>query len=101
MFVDFGDATKVYKDLEESLAGRPGLNLESPGLYYNQFLANVLMSMGVPKEEWETFTELTPNGPKKSDPTKGYGFHYVDPKRAQDYAAAKLVMSDKLPVITS
>ena len=33
--------------------------------------------------------------------TKGYGFHYVDPERAQDYAQAKLVMSDKLPVITN
>ena len=78
----------------------PGLHLESPGLYYNQFLANVLMSMGVPKDEWEHFTEITPQGPKHSSPTKGYGFHYVDPKRAQDYAQAKLVMSDKLPVIT-
>ncbi|MEC8022413.1 MAG: DUF1552 domain-containing protein [Myxococcota bacterium] len=101
MFVDFGDTTHVYDDLQPQLAGRPGLNLESPGLYYNQFLANVLMSMGVPKDEWEGFTEVTPEGPKKSDPTKGYGFHYIAPQRAQDYAQAKLVMSDKLPVITN
>jgi hypothetical protein len=50
--------------------------------------------------EWEKFTEFTVDGPGKSTPTKGYGFHYVDPKKAADYAQAKLVMSDKLPVIT-
>jgi len=39
-------------------------------------------------------------GPSKSTKTKGYGFHYIDPYRAADYAQAKLAMSDKLPVIT-
>ena len=101
MFVDFCDTTKVYDDLEDYMAGRPGLIPESPGLYYNQFLANALMSMGIPKEEWENFTEYTADGPKKSDKVKGYGLHYVKtPQLAQDYAKAKLVMSDKLPVIT-
>ncbi len=101
MFVDFGDTTKVYDDLKDYMAGRPGLIPESPGLYYNQFLANALMAMGIPKEEWENFTEFTADGPKKSDKVKGYGLHYFDkPERAQDYAQAKLVMSEKLPVIT-
>ena len=59
------------------------------------------MSMGLPKEEWETFTEFTVDGPDKSTPTKGYGFHYVDADRASHYEQAKLVMSDKLPVITN
>jgi hypothetical protein len=59
------------------------------------------MSMGVPPGEWENFAEFTTLGPKQSNPTKGYGFHYVDPKRAKDYAQAKEVMGDKLPVLTS
>ena len=101
MFVDFCDTTKVYDDLKMNIAGRPGLILESPGLYYNQFLANALMSMGIPKAEWENFTEYTTEGPSKSDKVKGYGLHYFKkPERAKDYAQAKLVMSDKLPVIT-
>ena len=98
MFVDFCNTTKVYPDLE-IYADLPLTN-ESPGLYYQQFLANALMSMGVPAEEWETFTELTPDGPAKSNPTKGYGFHFVNANKAADYAEAKLKMSDPLPVIT-
>ena len=100
MFVDFSDQTKIYPHFEKMIAERPGITPEGPGLYYQQFLANALMSMGIPKDEWEHFTEFTVEGPEKSTPTGGYGFHYVDPKRAQDYAQAKLVMSDKLPVIT-
>ena len=101
MFVDFSDKTKVNDDFDKVLADKPGLNPESPGLYYQQFLANALMSMGVPASEWETFTEFTADGPSKSTKTKGYGFHYVDPTRAADYAQAKAVMGDKLPVITT
>jgi hypothetical protein len=100
MFVDFGNTNKVYDDFNDILAEKPGLNPESPGLYYQQFLANALLSMGVPSSEWETFTEFTTLGPKQSNPTKGYGFHYVNSARAADYAQAKLVMGDKLPVIT-
>ena len=100
MFVDFSDKTKVYQDLNGLIAGNPLVQAESPGLYYNQFLANALMSMGIPNQEWEHFTELTPEGPDKSNPTKGYGLHHVDSNKAADYAQAKLVMSDKLPVIT-
>ena len=99
-FVDFSDQTKIYPHFDKMIAERPGMIPEGPGLYYQQFLANALMSMGIPKEEWEHFTEFTVEGPEKSTPTGGYGFHYVDPNRAQDYAQAKLVMSEKLPVIT-
>ncbi|HIA00646.1 MAG TPA: DUF1552 domain-containing protein, partial [Myxococcales bacterium] len=100
MFVDFGNKTIVYDDLNKVLAEKPGLIPESPGLYYQQFLGNVMHAMGIPANEWETFTEFTTLGPKQSNPTKGYGFHYVDPKKAADYEKAKLVMGDKLPVIT-
>ena len=100
MFVDFGNTNHTFGDLAGVLNEKPGLIPEHPGLYYNQFLANALMSMGIPKEEWENFTEFTTDGPGTSTPTKGYGFHYVDANRAQYYAQAKLVMSEKLPVIT-
>jgi len=103
MFVDFCDTTKVYDDLGDDFfawKGNSPLTKESPGLLYQQWLANALMSMGVPASEWETFTEVTELGPKKSNPTKGYGYFYVKPLWAKDYAKAKLVMSDKLPVIT-
>ena len=100
-FVDFGNTNHTFDDMNDVLTDKPGLVPEHPGLYYNQFLANALMSMGLPKEEWETFTEFTVDGPDKSTPTKGYGFHYVDADRASHYEQAKLVMSDKLPVITN
>jgi hypothetical protein len=101
MFVDFSDQTKIYGSLNSIIAEKPGINPEGPGLYYQQFLANALMSMGIPASEWEHCTDFTAEGPDQSEPTKGYGFHYVDPNKAVDYAQAKLVMSDKLPVITS
>ena len=103
MFVDFCDTTKVYDALGDdffAFKGNSPLTKESPGLCYQQWLANALMSMGVPASEWETFTEFTADGPSKSTPTKGYGFHFVDSKKAADYEQAKLVMGDKLPVIT-
>ena len=98
MFVDFCDTTKVYPDLE--VYDDLPLTNESPGLYYQQWLANALLSMGVPSDEWEHFTELTGDGPGASTATKGYGFHFVNASKASDYAQAKLVMGDKLPVIT-
>ena len=86
--------------MTEMIAEHPKLKLESPGLYYQQFLGNVMHAMGIPAEEWEHFTEFTADGPKKSAPTKGFGFHNVRADLAADYAEAKLVMGDKLPVIT-
>ena len=73
----------------------PAIHLESPGLYFNQFLANVLMAMDVAPSAWSGFTDFT-----SGEPTGGYGFHHVDPGRASHYAAARLVMDDPLPVIT-
>ena len=80
---------------------KPKILPESLGLYHNQFLANVLMGIGVPREEWEIFTEWTADGPAFSAPTGGYGYHRVNESFAPHYVAAKLFMSDKLPVITS
>jgi hypothetical protein len=99
-FVDFTDQTKVLQPYAGAIKYAPGLLPESPGLYYHQFLANALMSMGIPAEEWEHFTDWTADGPEKSAKTKGYGYHKVSPGLAPHYAEAKLVMGDKLPVIT-
>ena len=103
-FVDYSNQDIVYKDGGYSLAKdkleNPKLEFESPGLYYQQFLGNVMHAMGIPAEEWENFTEFTADGPQKSTPTKGYGFHLVDPLLAKDYEKAKLAMGEKLPEIT-
>ena len=77
------------------------LEAEHPGLYYNQYLANVLYSMGVPQSEFNHFREFTSLGPDRSEPNGGYGFHYVEPNRAQDYLSAKAVMSEPLPIVTN
>ena len=100
LFVDFSNQNRVYRDLSGVLDVKPGMALESPGLLYNQFLANVLLAMGLPPAEWERFTEFSFDGPARSTPTKGYGYFHVDPHRAADYALAKPLMSDPLPVIT-
>ena len=71
------------------------IQLESPGLYYNQFLANVVCSMGVAPVDFGGFTDFT-----SGEPTGGYGFHHVDSDRADDYAQARAVLDDLLPVIT-
>jgi hypothetical protein len=95
MFVDFSDKGVVYDDLDALIVQNPKIEKESPGLYMQQFLGTLLQSMGLAPAEYETFTDFT-----SGEPTKGFGFHYVDPKRAADYAQAKLAMGDKLPVIT-
>lgn len=105
-FVDYSNQDIVYGtdslySLAKDKVENPKLEFESPGLYYQQFLGNVMHAMGIPAKEWENFTEFTADGPSKSTPTKGYGMHYVEPVLAQDYAQAKLVMGDKLPVITA
>ena len=99
-FVDYGNKTIVYDDLNERIAGNAAYQAESPGLYYNQFLATALQSMGVQRAEYEGFREYTRLGPDRSDPVAGYGFHYIDRERANDYAEAKRVMGDPLPVVT-
>ena len=101
MFVDFSNQNRVYQDFAGVLQVKPGMALESPGLLYNQFLANVLLAMGIPNEEWENFTEFSFDGPGRSTPTKGYGYFHVDPHRATDYEMVKPLMSNPLPVITN
>jgi len=96
MFVDFSNQDVVYDDLVELQADNDRVQSESPGLYYNQYLATVLQSMGVAPTEYERFADFN-----SGEPTKGYGLHHVDAERAADYAEAKLVMGDPLPVITS
>ena len=60
------------------------------------------MAMGIPKTEWAQYgRDLTTEGPAASEHTGGFGFHYVNPSKATDYAQAKLVMGDELPVITT
>jgi hypothetical protein len=100
-FVDFSDQTnKLANPSANTLLLKPGMIPEYAGLYYHQFLANALMAMGVPAEEWEHFTEITEDGPEKSAKTKGYGYHRVLEPWAKHYDKAKPYMSDKLPVIT-
>lgn len=98
LFVDYGDPNRTYTDLEV-YSDRMPLDAEHPGLYYNQYLANVLYAMGIPQEELGSFRDFTSSGPRHSDPTGGYGFHYVDPQKSQDYLSAKAVMSEALPVV--
>lgn len=99
-FVDFSDQNIVVQDYQGVIQDKPQLITESPGLYYHQFLANALMSMGVPPSEWEHFTEWTADGPEESEPTKGYGYHRVNSRYAVHYERSKALMSDPLPVIT-
>jgi hypothetical protein len=102
MYVDYSDQTKLYGNLNSLMNEKPGIIKEGPGLYYQQFLANALMAMDIPKSEWEQYgRDLTTEGPDASEHTGGFGFHYVDPNKAADYAQAKEGMNDKLPVITA
>ena len=100
LFVDYGNQEITYRELEAYRDQMP-LDAEHPGLYYNQFLANVLYSMGIPRTEFAHFREFTADGPQRSEITGGYGFHYVNPNRASDYLSAKAVMNEPLPVVTS
>ena len=83
-FVDYSNKTIVYPDLDVRIAGNPSYQAESPGLYYNQWLATALTAMGVQPAEYQTFRELTVAGPDRSAPSGGYGHHHVDAHRAQE-----------------
>lgn len=94
-FVDYSDQTVTYTKHDGLKAEVPEYEDEHPGLYYNQWLTNALLSMGVGSDQYGQFTDF-----KSEQPTPGYGFHYVDSTIAADYAKAKTVMGDKLPIIT-
>lgn len=96
LYVDFGNQDVTYDDLAELKTEIPAIQLEHPGLYFNQFLANVLQSMGVQSSEYGGFTDYT-----TGEPTGGYGLHHVDSQRAADYTLARAAMNELLPVITS
>lgn len=95
LYVDYSNPDVTYDDLAELVAAEPLMELERPGLYYNQFLATVLQSLGIGPSEFEGFRDFT-----SGEPTPGYGLHYIEPEREPDYALAKNAMSDPLPVIT-
>lgn len=98
LFVDYGNQDITYRDLEVYSDLMP-LTAEHPGLYYNQFLANLVYAMGIPSEELPTFNDFTNNGPQRSEATGGYGFHYVAPQKSGDYLSAREVMSERLPIV--
>ena len=63
--------------------------------HYNQFLANCMLAMGIPRDEWETGKLITENGPTRSPSVGGYGSLMSG---GVHYAAAEQVLSDPLPV---
>ena len=99
-FVDFSNQEVVYDDLNERIAGNAMYQAESPGLLYNQWLANALLAMGLSRDEYEGFRTFSPQGIRQGEPVPGFGFQLVDPHRSADYAQARAVAGDPLPVIT-
>ncbi len=72
-FIDFSDQTTLTYNNSNSVQAKPGLQNEYAGLHYNQFLANCLLSMGIPNQEWENSKEVTVDGPSRSASVQGYG----------------------------
>jgi len=99
-FVDFSNKDVVYDDLNERIAGNAMYQAESPGLLYNQWLANVLLAMGLQPNEYENFRTFSPQGPAQGEPVRGFGFQHFDAQRSAHYAQARGVAGDPLPVIT-
>jgi hypothetical protein len=94
-YVDFSDQTQQVQNAGSAL--KPGLEPEYAGLMYNQFLANCLMAMGVPKSDWGTFKEISILGPNISPTVDGFGHYQANGTK---YGSAKAVMGEPLPVIT-
>ena len=80
---------------ESLILGKPGMQNEYAGLHYNQFLANCMLAMGVPRAEWETGKLITEEGPTRSPSVGGYGSLMSGGAR---YVNAEQVLSDPLPV---
>jgi hypothetical protein len=95
-FVDYTDPTKLVQSFNYVLASKPGIMPEYAGLMYNQFLTTCMLSMGVPKEDWPDFREITSSGPGASAPVEGFGHYYA----GSNWDLAKNVMGEPLPIIT-
>lgn len=82
--------TGLYADFRR--LGGPTWSEHAPGVLYNQWLANVLLSMGVPRSEFESPGE------------QGYGYHNEENVYgpAQELWPHRLrsIASDPLPLIT-
>jgi len=95
-FIDYRNTSVTFDDLQGLIASQPALELEQPGLYYNQFLSTVMQVMGVDRSEYETFADFTTNAP-----VQGYGLHHVRPEQAFAYEDARAVIGDVLPVFAT
>ena len=82
-------------DASSLQVAKPGMQNEYAGLHYNQFLANCMLAMGIPRDEWETGKLITENGPTRSPSVGGYGSLMSG---GVHYAAAEQVLSDPLPI---
>ena len=94
-YIDFSDQRVQTYDASGLQVAKPGMQNEYAGLHYNQFLANCMLAMGIPRDEWETGKLITENGPTRSPSVGGYGSLMSG---GVHYAAAEQVLSDPLPV---
>lgn len=94
-YIDFSDQRSMTYNAESLILGKPGMQNEYAGLHYNQFLANCMLAMGVPRAEWETGKLITEEGPTRSPSVGGYGSLMSGGAR---YVNAEQVLSDPLPV---
>lgn len=94
-YIDFSDQRVQTYDASSLQVAKPGMQNEYAGLHYNQFLANCMLAMGIPRDEWETGKLITENGPTRSPSVGGYGSLMSG---GVHYAAAEQVLSDPLPV---
>ena len=65
-YIDFSDQQRMTFHAGSSIIGKPGMQYEYAGLHYNQFLANCMLAMGIPRAEWETGKLVTEDGPTRS-----------------------------------
>ena len=97
-YIDFSNQQVQTYNASNIVIGKPGMQNEYAGLHYNQFLANCMLAMGVPRTEWETGKLVTENGPTRSPNVEGYGSLISG---GQKYTTAEQVLSDPLPVFMS
>ena len=96
-YIDFSNQEVQSYNAASLILGKPGMQNEYAGLHYNQFLANCMLAMGVPQNEWPTAKLVTEQGPSRSPNVAGYG-HLVS--GGARYAAAEQHLSDPLPIFT-